>query len=109
MMQRTPWTTRVLEVLADGEWHTLEELVEAAGPLIPPGRATRQAHYSRDWQRARRRADGRPEASAAAREARTDGAEMTGRRQLIVASVNSLVRYGRVERGATGRYRAGAR
>lgn len=44
---RAPWTAKVLELLADGRWHTVDELVDAASPLVPPGRAAREAERCR--------------------------------------------------------------
>lgn len=40
-MTSTPWGLRLREILADGQWHSREELVVAAGPFVPPGRAIR--------------------------------------------------------------------
>lgn len=38
----TPWGKAVDAVMADGDWHSLDELVDAAGHLIPPGVAIRR-------------------------------------------------------------------
>lgn len=38
---------RVLELLADGKWHPLSELIDAIAPLLAPGPAYRRAEQSR--------------------------------------------------------------
>jgi hypothetical protein len=42
---RSPASTRILELLADGHWHDREEIIAAA--LLPPGRAWRSAERLR--------------------------------------------------------------
>lgn len=56
---RSPWTDRLLEVLADGEWHTYDELAAAAGPLVPPGYAQRTNESNRTRMSSRRNGDPR--------------------------------------------------
>lgn len=34
-----PWTQEMLEVLADGEWHSFDELIRAGAPHVGPQRA----------------------------------------------------------------------
>lgn len=38
---------RVMELLDDGKWHPLSELVDAVAPMLPPGPAYRRAEQSR--------------------------------------------------------------
>lgn len=47
MTARSPHGRAVDEVLADGEWHTLDELVARCGPMVPPGVALRRAEGGR--------------------------------------------------------------
>lgn len=89
---------RILEVLADGEWRTLDELVRAAGPLVPPGRAARWAEADRVRSNAKTSAALRPRVRPADEIA-------VGRRDIVRRSMRGLVRAGKVQRGATGRYR----
>lgn len=42
-----PWTTKIVDVLQDGEWHPYEEVMEATSFLVPPGMAWRKAEESR--------------------------------------------------------------
>lgn len=95
---RAPWTVRIVEVLADGEWHALDELVRVEGALIPPGQAARDAESKRLEKSARRHGAPRP---------RTRPGDPTevGRRQMIRDALWGLARHGVVERGATARYR----
>lgn len=43
----SPWATKVLERLADGEWHTLDELADHAVAAVPPGVAFRAGERNR--------------------------------------------------------------
>jgi hypothetical protein len=38
---------RLTELLEDGEWHRLDQVIREVGKLIPPGRAVRQAESDR--------------------------------------------------------------
>ena len=44
---RSPWTARMDEVLDDGEWHELEEVLAAGITMVPPGRAYRKGEWNR--------------------------------------------------------------
>jgi hypothetical protein len=85
----SPWRLKVLEVLADGEWHTYDELAEAAGPLVPPGLAKRRAEYARRVQR-------HHTAPAERRFTRRDPVE-TGQRRTVVATIHTAARTGLIE------------
>lgn len=84
----TPWYDRIVEVLADGEWHRREELIQAAIPLVPPG----QAHRAAEKDRVRR--------SQSPTRVRGDQATAiaAGARRLVDEALRGLVRYGRVWR-----------
>ncbi len=45
---------RVMEVLADGEWHDSAELIAVLAPMMPPGPAYRRAEESRKSRQRRR-------------------------------------------------------
>lgn len=81
-----PWTRRVREILSDGEWHTYDELVAAAGPLVPPGRARRDA------EKHRLRRSGVP-----VRVYQRVGELEVGRRSIVVRSIRQLERGRHVE------------
>lgn len=87
----SPWRARVHEILSDGEWHDLEQVVRDAMRLVPPGKAYRQA------ERNRKRQHPGP---------RTRGDEGTaihsGQRQLVMSSVHAAVRRGVLERRSFG-------
>lgn len=96
---RAPWTVRFLEVLADGRWHTLDELVAAAAPAVPPGRA----HRSAEQHRARMK---RTRGTTGERVREYADPATTGARHVVLDSVHSLHRAGRIERHPNGaRYR----
>lgn len=84
----SPCSVKILEVLADGQPHTYDELVAVAGPLIAPGRAAR---YAGDHRAHIRR--GRPGPGQPVRE--RDPIEV-GRRGLVVRTIISLRRVGRI-------------
>lgn len=48
--RRTPWSIALAELLTDGEWHTLDELIDHAGDLVPPGVALRRGETDRARQ-----------------------------------------------------------
>ena len=69
----------VWETLADGEWHSLEDVIAEAGQAVPPGRAYRKAAGGRDHD---------------------DKVPVTGsgKRMIVQEGIRSLVRSGRLER-----------
>lgn len=91
----TPWTVRLVEVLADGEEHTLDELVIAAGPLVPPGYATRVAERERLRRGPKATATNRLWRPPAARAVATDEIAV-GRRILIRDSLHTMSRRQRI-------------
>lgn len=56
----TPWTAKIYELLADGQWHDREPVVAAAAKAVPPGRAKRTAEDERVRERGRRATKGLP-------------------------------------------------
>jgi hypothetical protein len=81
-----PWTARVLEILADGDWHTYDELVAAAGPLVPPGRSIRTA------ERVRANLSGRRNDTVKPRTLQWAEPVDAGRRRIVIDSVIQLSR-----------------
>lgn len=84
----TPWSVRLREVLADGRWHSRNELVTLAGPFVPPERAIRvregAASHSNSKQRGALHGSGpRPQRSYEFRLA-------VGRRRLVVDALGSM-------------------
>lgn len=43
----SPWSARMDDVLADGEWHELEEVLAAGVKIVPPGMAYRKGEWNR--------------------------------------------------------------
>ena len=94
----SPWTARVLDVLADGEWHTRAELLAAAMPLVPPGKAYRMG----EWRRLRSSSPG------PRRRGDDDVSVAAGAREIVGKVLCGLVADGRIERdrpGSGARYR----
>lgn len=87
-MAATAWGTKIDELLADGEWHELDELLAASMELVPPGAAYRTGERHR---RERRGND---------RTVRTtqQGTIAAGRRRTVYDAIRSRVRHGTVER-----------
>ena len=92
-MRRTAWSAKILEVLSDGEWHTYDELVDSAGPLVPPARAIREAEKNRARNVS---ANGVPSPTKRAWARRGEPLEI-GRRYLVVKSLGGLRLFGHVE------------
>jgi hypothetical protein len=89
MTPRAPWTKSIVEILEDGSWHTYDELVANSGPLVPPGRARREAERLRRHTAERRGPDlGR---------VRPTDELAVGRRSIVVHAVRRLAQLGRVE------------
>lgn len=85
----SPWASRVLELLADGEWHEQERIYHLAAPLVPPGRAFKRGERAR--LRKRENPDENPK--------RIKGdSYVSGARMIVVDSVNHMVVAGRLER-----------
>ena len=91
-----PWSKAISAVLADGRWHTRDELFAAALPTIPPGRAARRGELDREINRASRGAEPAPR--------RKGDAHYTGARTIVRGVLRSAVIRGRVERDGD-RYR----
>jgi len=87
-MTAAPYARRLDEILSDGGWHTVDELVAQVGPLIPEADALRiserertQKQQARGHNTARQRGD-RATAVAA------------GRRRRIVSALSKRRRHG---------------
>lgn len=81
---KTPWRVRLEALLADGEWHDLDECCAVAGPLVPPGRASRVSEADRRrWNPGPRQ---RPRSE--------DAAVVAGRRKIIRWTLLQMVRSG---------------
>ncbi len=46
MPPRNEWTQRIVDLLADGQWHYETDLCGAACDMVPPGQALRRAMRS---------------------------------------------------------------
>lgn len=79
----TPWTAAMDDLMADGHWRTLDELVDAVGPLIPPGVAHRRGELAQ--ARARTTGTGPVQTS-------DDQRDRRGRREILRSAVNDRVR-----------------
>jgi diadenosine tetraphosphatase ApaH/serine/threonine PP2A family protein phosphatase len=92
---RSPARQAIDQVLADGNWHTRDELLEAAAAKVPPGQAWRTGETDR-----RRTNPGQ----------RTRGDDHTaivsGARMAADDVLRGMARIGTIERGPDGLYRA---
>ena len=93
--QRSPWMVKIHELLADGAWHDRETLVDAAMPLVPPGKAARQATYDRARLAATRRAHGVPETPS---NGRPQDPHTVGARTKVTHSLCAATRRGLLQR-----------
>lgn len=94
-----------MEVLSDGEWHDVEELVEAAVGLVPPGKAHRswEKHLNDEERRRRARKGGTP-----VQRKNAGLSPRSGARRMLLGNLRSRVRYGSLERDGQ-RYRLAVR
>lgn len=88
-----PVTLKVLDALADGEWHDQEDVIEAAMYVTPPGEAFRHAS-----KRSNALVDRRSQ----------DEIIASGQRTKAIDSINSLIANGRVERDGADATNTGA-
>lgn len=89
MTAHTPHGRVVDDLVADGAWHDLDELVAAAGPHIPPGVAWRAADREYSTRN--------PQRGAAPRRSTDESLIATGARRMVAAIAWMRVRYGRWE------------
>jgi hypothetical protein len=92
--RRSPWSSRILEVLGDGAWHDREELLRAAMAVVPPGVAFRRGERDRiRWAERNLGAGPHPRTRGGRAEA-----IVRGRRQIASTTLGGLMWRGRVER-----------
>lgn len=89
MTARSAHGRKLDEVLADGNWHALDELVDAAGPMVADGRALREA----EAERARANGHTGPRTRGD-----RDRVVAAGRRRLIRQTLRNMATHGTVER-----------
>lgn len=89
---------RVLNLLADGKWHPLSELVDAVAPMMPPGPAYRRVEQARRRMQERRGAPVTPRQRGDKASA-IDSGRRVGARNVV----RGLRRRGRVEERTTDR------
>lgn len=82
-----PARRRILEVLADGRWHLVEDVLSAAGGAVSPGQAWRAGEANRTRMNPGPRHRGDDDTSIAA-----------GRRAIATKALGALIRQGRVVR-----------
>lgn len=87
----TPWGAAARDLLADGDWHTLDEIVAHVGHLIAPGVAHRATERKRRLNAGRR-------GSATVERTPTPETVATGRRLVVSDGLGGRVRAGYVER-----------
>lgn len=96
---------RVLELLADGDWHRYDEIVGDAGRLVPSGRASRRALYHRQCAHASYLArTGKTKTRKMRMPDRDDEEQLvrTGRRIIVGQAVHGAVRRDDIESRGTG-------
>lgn len=84
----------VLEVIKDGEWHKIEEVIDKVSPLVPPGVAWRHAEKKRQNYYTRRNR----EPGARIREVSQEAIIFSGRRSIARKCINDMNRQGRGQR-----------
>lgn len=99
MSHMAPWTVAALDVLADGQPHTLDELLAVAGPLIPDERA---------WRAAETHRTNRPTPRGDRRKGDRATAVATGRRIILHHTLDACVRRGVATRPAPATYQHAA-
>lgn len=94
---RSPARQAIDAVLADGQWHTRDELLQAAAAKVPPGQAWRTGERQRikGSNPGRRRTRGDDHTAVAA-----------GRHLIAKKAIYAGVHRGTIEQGPDGRYRA---
>jgi hypothetical protein len=87
----SPWTVKMMDLLSDGEWHDLEEVMQLGMAAVPPGRAWRAAEKSRQqgWMRLYGTMDGFRERA----ESETDVAIRSGARQVVAQALTKKDRF----------------
>lgn len=87
-----PWTRKITELLADGEWHDREQVLAIGAAAVPPGIAFRRG----ELDRARKRPLG------PGPRVRGDRATSiaTGARTIVQRTIDNQVRQGLIERSA---------
>lgn len=83
------WSAALDELLADGAWHALDDIVEAVGERVPEGHAVRTA------ERHRRACQ---HAAAERTRGTRDSVVRTGRRAILSAALGKRAGRGTVER-----------
>jgi hypothetical protein len=86
---------KVHELLASGDWVDREHLVTTAMPLVPPGKAERQAKVERDRHDAARRRRGDPVIRA---NSKPSDSVAVGARIVVAHSLGTAVGQGRLQR-----------
>lgn len=93
----TEWRKRINEILADGEWHDREEVVQDAMRLVPPGVAFRRGEYYR--VKALRKQYGKEAAQERARQKGDDrDAILAGKRALVAEALQGSLASGAIEK-----------
>lgn len=87
-----PWTLKILEILADKEWHNYESVMKEAAPLVPPGMGWRQAEENRVAYYSKRKVP----IGERVRGDRNDTIK-TGQRFYVSKGIKSLRSSGRIE------------
>ncbi len=84
----------LLEVLADGEWHEIKDLVSLVGPKLHPGKAYRMA----ERQRVNSSGTGRTQVEKQERVRGTkEDAVLIGKRQIISQALHHMIKGGWIE------------
>jgi hypothetical protein len=92
---RSPARQAIDAVLADGQWHTRDELLQAAAAKVPPGQAWRTGEAERRRTNPGDRIRGDDHTAIA-----------SGARTIAADVLRGMVRLGTIERGLDGLYRA---
>lgn len=88
--QMQPWTRRITDLLADGEWHDSGAIIAAAAAAVPPGIAYREGERDRQ----RKRPDGPGPRVRGDRQTSIS----VGAKKLVRRSLSNMSRNGRIDR-----------
>lgn len=88
----SPAGQRVMEHLADGEWHMLEDVIADAATAVPPGQAWRTAEAQRRQKQTARGSE------PTSRTSTDQDAIAAGARRIAGDAIRGLIRRGKVER-----------
>lgn len=87
-----PWYLEILNIISDGAWHDVNDVVSRVSPMIPPGTALRNAENNRARFYKLRGEEVRPR-----KHGNTMTAVQAGQRHILIETIARLRKHGRCE------------